>query len=79
MKCALLPISLGVLLGACGDPPTSGAPGVNERQLPASAAAAPSVSPVVQWNRTLLQIVRTVGAQPATVHPQFRRASCGDL
>jgi len=69
MKCALLPISLGVLLGACGDPPTSGAPGVNERQLPASAAAAPSVSPVVQWNRTLLQIVRTVGAQPATVHP----------
>jgi hypothetical protein len=23
----------------------------------------------VQWNRTLLQIVRTAGAQPATVHP----------
>jgi hypothetical protein len=28
-----------------------------------------SVNPVVQWNRTLLLIVRTPGAQPATVHP----------
>ena len=28
-----------------------------------------SVNPVVQWNRTLLVIVRTAGAQPATVHP----------
>src|ERR1700680_425605 len=28
-----------------------------------------SVNPVVQWNRTLLVIVRTPGAQPATVHP----------
>jgi len=31
--------------------------------------AANSVNPVVQWNRTLLVIVRTPGAQPATVHP----------
>jgi hypothetical protein len=30
---------------------------------------AAGVNPVVQWNRTLLQIVRTPGAQPATVHP----------
>jgi hypothetical protein len=28
-----------------------------------------SVNPVVQWNRTLLVIVRTPGAQPATIHP----------
>ena len=28
-----------------------------------------SVNPVVQWNRTLLAIVRTPGAQPATIHP----------
>jgi PAP2 superfamily len=28
-----------------------------------------SVNPVLQWNRTLLIIVRTPGAQPATVHP----------
>src|SRR6202008_2457056 len=27
------------------------------------------VNPVVQWNRTLLVIVRTPGAQSATVHP----------
>lgn len=31
-------------------------------------SAAISVNPVVQWNRTLLVIVRTPGAQPATVH-----------
>jgi PAP2 superfamily len=31
-------------------------------------AAAQTVNPVVQWNRTLLTIVRTPGAQPATVH-----------
>jgi hypothetical protein len=28
-----------------------------------------SLNPVVQWNKTLLVIVRTPGAQPATVHP----------
>src|ERR1700692_4538883 len=26
-------------------------------------------NPVIQWNKTLLTIVRTPGAQPATVHP----------
>src|ERR1700746_369623 len=31
--------------------------------------SAQSVNPVVLWNRTLLIIVRTPGAQPATVHP----------
>ena len=28
-----------------------------------------SLNPVLQWNRTLLVIVRTLGAQPATIHP----------
>jgi hypothetical protein len=28
-----------------------------------------ALNPVVQWNRILLVIVRTPGAQPATVHP----------
>ncbi len=28
-----------------------------------------SVNPVVQWNRILLVIIRTHGAQPATIHP----------
>src|SRR6202007_116668 len=32
-------------------------------------SAAQSVNPVIQWNRTLLVIVRTHGAQPATIHP----------
>jgi PAP2 superfamily len=35
----------------------------------ALAPAARADSPVIQWNRTLLGILRTPGAQPATVHP----------
>jgi len=34
-----------------------------------SMAAAQATNPVVQWNRTLLGIVRTPGAQPPTLHP----------
>ena len=36
---------------------------------PAMAQATNPVSQVIQWNRTLLMIVRTPGAQPATIHP----------
>ena len=36
---------------------------------PAMAETTKPVSQVVQWNRTLLVIVRTAGAQPATIHP----------
>jgi uncharacterized protein (TIGR03118 family) len=32
-------------------------------------SSAQSVDPVVQWNQNLLAIVRTPGAQPATIHP----------
>ena len=32
-------------------------------------ASSTLVNPVIQWNRTLLTIVRTPGAQPATIHP----------
>jgi membrane-associated phospholipid phosphatase len=35
----------------------------------ARTAAPPVVDPVIQWNRTLLEILRTPGAQPRTVHP----------
>ena len=35
----------------------------------ASAQPAPASNPAVEWNRTLLGILRTPGAQPATVHP----------
>jgi hypothetical protein len=31
-------------------------------------AAAPAANPVIDWNRTLLTIVRTAGAQPPTIH-----------
>jgi hypothetical protein len=34
-----------------------------------SAQSVNPVDPVVQWNRVLLTIVRTPGAQPATIHP----------
>jgi len=40
---------------------------VGEDQNPGGSSAQ-SANPVVQWNRTLLVIVRTPGAQPATVH-----------
>ena len=33
------------------------------------AAQQTQVNPVIEWNRTLLVIVRTAGAQPATIHP----------
>src|SRR5580693_5843830 len=36
---------------------------------PTMAQVTTPVSQVVQWNRTLLVIVRTAGAQPATIHP----------
>src|ERR1700747_648623 len=33
-----------------------------------NSTAAATVNPVIEWNRTLLVIVRTKGAQPPTVH-----------
>jgi hypothetical protein len=35
----------------------------------ANESQAQSVNPVLLWNKTLLVIVRTPGAQPATIHP----------
>jgi hypothetical protein len=40
-----------------------------EHRPPKADGSAAGINPVVQWNRVLLQIVRTPGAQPATVHP----------
>jgi hypothetical protein len=48
---------------------TAGSATGNASQPAQSTSNAPSVNVVVQWNRTLLIIVRTPGAQPATVHP----------
>ena len=33
-----------------------------------SGSSSQSVNAVIEWNRTLLKIVRTPGAQPATIH-----------
>ncbi len=41
----------------------------NDEHQGANDSPVQQVNPVVQWNRTLLVIVRTPGAQPATVHP----------
>jgi hypothetical protein len=40
-----------------------------ERRQRVEAAPPQSLNPVVEWNRTLLTIVRTPKAQPATIHP----------
>jgi hypothetical protein len=60
---ALLCASLSILAGG-----SYGASPNDEHQTAIDSSAQP-VNPVVQWNRTLLAIVRTPGAQPATVHP----------
>ena len=36
---------------------------------PATAQTTKPLSQVVEWNKTLLVIIRTPGAQPATIHP----------
>src|SRR5260370_33125856 len=35
---------------------------------PSAVGSAPSVNPVIEWNRTLLPILRTAGAHPPTIH-----------
>jgi hypothetical protein len=35
---------------------------------PSVSSPAASVNPVIEWNRTLLVIVRTAGAEPPTIH-----------
>jgi hypothetical protein len=34
-----------------------------------ASSPTPTVNPVIEWNRTLLTILRTPGAHPATIHP----------
>jgi len=60
---ALLCAGLSILAGG-----SYGASPNDEHQAAIDSSAQP-VNPVVQWNRTLLGIVRTPGAQPATIHP----------
>jgi hypothetical protein len=60
---AILGVGLSVLAGS-----SYGAAANDEHQELLDSSAQP-VNPVVQWNRTLLVIVRTPKAQPATIHP----------
>lgn len=58
---SLMCLSVCVLSAATSDAATG-----NANQL---AQPSTTVNVVIQWNRNLLVIVRTPGAQPATVHP----------
>ena len=64
----VLRISLCLLLGACADASATAAHSDASAERSSSAPTPQALDPVVQWNRELLQIVRTPGAQPATVH-----------
>jgi hypothetical protein len=58
-----------VCIGLSGQ--IAGAAGAVTSVNPGRAAPSPAQSgdPVVQWNKNLLAVVRTPGAQPATIHP----------
>ena len=45
------------------------AAGVASRAHASDQRAAPAINPVIEWNKTLLSIVRTPGAQSPTIHP----------
>lgn len=65
----ILRMALCLLFGACADPSATAAPSDVSAARSSSAATPQALDPVIQWNQELLQIVRTPGAQPATVHP----------
>ena len=58
-------LGVGLLLQSSG----SCSAAINEKHQSSQDSSSQPVNPVLQWNRTLLAIVRTPGAQPATVHP----------
>jgi PAP2 superfamily len=58
---------LSAMIAPLGGPSFATSP-MSDKPIP-QASSSPSVNPVVEWNRTLLTIVRTKGAQPATIHP----------
>jgi hypothetical protein len=59
LLCATLSVQVSKSYGASLD---------GQQQIPRGPAAQSS-NPVLQWNKTLLVIVRTPGAQSATIHP----------
>src|SRR6266567_8847772 len=67
MKKILVTLSLLCASLSAQIPKTFGLPTDGEHHS-ADGPAVPSLNPIVQWNRILLAIVRTPGAQPATNH-----------
>jgi PAP2 superfamily len=61
---ALLCVCFSSLVVAIASAPATNPATINDTPV---TAAAP-VNPVIEWNRTLLVIVRTPGAQPPTIH-----------
>ena len=59
---ALLCAGISVLVGGSAAAP-------NDAHQDAINSSSQPVNTVVQWNRALLVIVRTAGAQPPTIHP----------
>jgi hypothetical protein len=57
-----------LLAGIAFQPTDAAAASSSNPQSGAQAALDQDVNPVIQWNRVLLAIVRTPGAQPATIH-----------
>ena len=62
--CKMLVVAAFMCASLRAQVPTGSA--TRHEQSPTNASQ--SVNPVIEWNRTLLAIVRTAGAQPATVH-----------
>ena len=63
-------ITLALLCAGFALPVTKSYGASSDRGQPIPpGTATQAINPVLQWNRTLLAIVRTPGAQPATIHP----------
>ena len=65
-------MALALLCAGLSAPGTSASAAAFDarHQIPGDGAfSVASINPVLQWNRILLEIVRTPGAQPATIHP----------
>jgi len=61
-------ISLVLLCASLSAPVTASASATADDEGNPVASSAQSVNPVIEWNKILLVIVRTPGAQPPTVH-----------
>jgi hypothetical protein len=73
-RCAIIKcfvFAATILLCAHLGAQNTGSSGAQNDERPHSQGGAPdqSANPVLQWNKALLVIVRTHGAQPATIHP----------